>query len=55
MSVLRAIFLILRGLVRGRAALTLENLALRQQTAVLCVPSVGGRRRLPVVSLRRVA
>jgi len=31
MSVSRAIFLILRGLVRGRAALTLENLALRRQ------------------------
>ncbi len=29
MSVLRAIFLILCGLVRGRAALSLENLALR--------------------------
>ncbi len=35
MSVLRAIFLILRGLLRSRAALALENLALRQQLAVL--------------------
>ena len=35
MSVLRAIFLILCGLVRGRAALALKNLALRQQLAVL--------------------
>ena len=34
MSVLRAIFLILRGLLRSRTALALENLALRQQLAV---------------------
>ena len=31
MSALRAIFLILRDLLRSRAALSLENLALRQQ------------------------
>ena len=84
MSVLRAIFLILRGLVRGRAALAVENLALRQQLAVLrrsvkrpskCasleaqvdaagsragpfqveVRFVGGRRHLPVISIRRAA
>ncbi len=35
MSVLGAIFLILRGLLRSRTALPLENLALRQQLAVL--------------------
>jgi transposase InsO family protein len=35
MSLVQAVALILRGLVRGRAALALENLALRQQLAVL--------------------
>ncbi len=35
MSALRAIFLILRGFVGGRAALTLENLVLRKQLGVL--------------------
>ena len=40
MSVFRAIFLILRGLVRGRAALALENLALRQ--AVGGAPEANG-------------
>ena len=51
MPVLGAIFLILRGLVRGRAALTLENLALRQQLAVLRRsakrPRLRPRDRLP--------
>ena len=35
MSVLRPTFLILFGSVRGRTALALENLALRQQLPVL--------------------
>jgi len=57
MSVLRAIFLILRGLVRGRAVLALENLALRQQLAVLRRsvrrPRLRPRDRLFWVLLRR--
>ncbi len=35
MSALRDIFLILRGLLRSRDALALENIALRQKWAVL--------------------
>ncbi len=35
MSALRAIFLILCGLLRSRAALALENLVLRKQLGVL--------------------
>jgi putative transposase len=35
MSIMRAIFVLLRACFRGRAALALENLALRQQLAVL--------------------
>jgi hypothetical protein len=57
MSVLRAIFLILRGLVRCQAALALENLALRQQLAVLRRsvkrPRLRPRDRLFWVLLRR--
>ena len=35
MGVLKAVILFVRGIVKGRAALALENLALRQQLAVL--------------------
>ncbi len=38
MSLVRAFALILRGLLRSRAELTLENLALRQQLVVLRPP-----------------
>ncbi len=54
MSALRAIFLILRGLFRSRAAL--ENLALRQQLAVLrrSVKRPRLRPRVPPPELGRV-
>ena len=58
MSLVRAFALILRGLVRGRAALALENLALRQQLAVLRRsirrPRLRPRDRLFWVMLRRL-
>ncbi len=57
MSALRAIFLILFGLLWSRAALALENLALRQQWAVLRRttrrPKLRPRDRLFWVLLRR--
>ncbi len=46
MSMLRALFLILRGLLRSRAALTLENLVLRQQLGFPCL------RRRPYAASR---
>jgi transposase InsO family protein len=58
MSLVRALALILRGLVRGQAALALENLALRQQLAVLRRgvkrPRLRPRDRLFWVMLRRL-
>ncbi|MEK7270996.1 MAG: integrase core domain-containing protein [Planctomycetota bacterium] len=42
----QAVWLLLRALCRGRAALALENLALRQQVAVLLRPRTGQRPRL---------
>ncbi len=57
MSLVRAFALILCGLVRGRAALALENLALRQQLAVLqrsvWRPRLRPRDRVFWVLLRR--
>ena len=46
MSILRIIFLLFRALFRDRSRLALENLALRQQLAVL-------HRKAPRPSLRR--
>ncbi len=46
MSWLQAMFFVLRGLVRGGAALTLENLVLRQQLRFPCL------RRRPYAASR---
>ncbi len=46
MSFFQAVWLLLRTLFQGRAALALENLALRQQIAVLLRPRTGQRPRI---------